>query len=89
MSNESVLLSGVNVTRNKLVVKLEFCMQLFKELDSNNRVATTPEIFKNAIDSRMRRHSDEIVVPCGEAILLGPGLSIVAATESEANLDGH
>lgn len=63
MSKESVLLSGVNVTRNKLVVKLEFCMQLFNELDSNNRVATAPEMLRNAIDSRIRCHSGAIVLP--------------------------
>lgn len=71
MLKERVLLSGVNVTSNKLVVKLEFCMQLFKELDSSNRgvLATTLEMFRRATANRIRRHGDVMALPRSDAIL--------------------
>lgn len=61
ISKESEELSGVKVTLNKLVVKLEFCIQLSRELDSNSRVPMTPEMFRYAKVNRTRRHGENIV----------------------------
>lgn len=78
-------LSGVKVTRNRLVVKLEFCIQLFRELDSNSRVPMTPEIFRHAANSRTRRHGENIIeMPWERGVLIGR-----VGTKTEAFLDDH
>jgi len=43
MSKARVLLFGVKMTLNRLAVKDELVWQVFKEVDSINRVAETPE----------------------------------------------
>lgn len=81
MSKDSDELSGVNVTRNRLVVKLEFCIQLFRELDSKSLVPMTPEMFRHAIDSRTRRHGENIVEMPRERCILIDCSRVGAKTE--------